>query len=88
MMRILLVLLTGYFFVVLLAALAQRHMLYFPDTTPPSIDNLHSFHGPDLAVWPAAGDPSHRGYVSAESPAGIQSRGTVVVFHGNAGSAR
>lgn len=88
MMRILLVLLTGYFLVVLLAALAQRHMLYFPDTAPPSSDNLRSFHGPDLAVWPAAGDLSYRGYVSAEPPADAQSRGTVVVFHGNAGSAR
>ncbi len=63
-------------------------MLYFPDTTPPSSDNLRSFYGPALAVWPATGDPSHRGYVSAEPLAGVHSRGTVVVFHGNAGSAR
>jgi alpha-beta hydrolase superfamily lysophospholipase len=87
-MRILLVLLAGYFLVVLLAALAQRHMLYFPDTTPPCSDNLRSVYGPTLALWPATGDTSHRGYISAEPSAYPHSRGTVVVFHGNAGSAR
>ena len=87
-MRILLILLAGYLLVVVLAALAQRHMLYFPDTTPPSTDNLRPLYGPALAIWPAAGDPSHRGYISAEPSADVQSRGTIVVFHGNAGSAR
>ncbi len=87
-MRILLVLFTGYFLVVLLAALAQRHMLYFPDTTPPSSDNLRPIYGPALEIWPTSGSPTHRGYVSAEPPADGQSRGTVVLFHGNAGSAR
>ena len=87
-MRILLVLFTGYFLVVLLAALAQRHMLYFPDTTPPSSDNLQPLYGPALEVWPTTGDPSHRGYVSTETPEDSRSRGTVVVFHGNAGNAR
>jgi len=87
-MRILLVLLTGYFLVVLLAALAQRHMLYFPDTTPPSSDNLRPFNGLALAGWPDTDGPSHRGYVSVEPSAAAQNRGTVVVFHGNAGSAR
>jgi hypothetical protein len=80
--------LTGYFLIILFAVLAQRHMLYFPDTTPPSSDNLRPFYGPALEVWPATGDPSHRGYVSAGPLAYAHNRGTVIVFHGNAGSAR
>ncbi len=82
------ILFTGYIIIVAISALAQNRMLYFPDTAPPSPGNLRPAYGPALAVWPIAEVSSHRGYVSAEPAADLPSRGTVVVFHGNAGSAR
>jgi uncharacterized protein len=86
-MRILLYLLAGYLLLVAITALAQKRMLYFPDPTPPSAANLRPAYGPALAVWPAEAPP-HRGYVSAEPVDATPTRGTVVVFHGNAGNAR
>lgn len=87
-MRILLYLLMGYLLLVGITALAQKRMLYFPDPTPPSAANLRPAYGPALAVWPAASNSTHRGYVSAEPLDSVPARGTVVVFHGNAGNAR
>ena len=87
-MRILLYLIAGYLLLTGIAALAQKRLLYFPDPAPPSAANLQPTYGPALAVWPAASGPAFRGYVSANSLESAPTRGTVVVFHGNAGSAR
>ena len=87
-MRILLYLIAGYLLLTGIAALAQKRMLYFPDPAPPSAANLQPTDGPALAVWPMASGPAFRGYVSAEPLESVPTRGTVVVFHGNAGSAR
>ena len=87
-MRILFYLLAGYLLLVAITALAQKRMLYFPDPTPPSAANLRTPYGPALAVWPAADAPAHRGYIVAEPREPAPTRGTVVVFHGNAGNAR
>lgn len=87
-MRVLLYLVAGYLLMVALTALAQQKMLYFPDPTPPSAENLRPAYGPALTVWPATSGSAFRGYVSAEPAARALARGTVVVFHGNAGSAR
>jgi len=59
----------------------QNSMLYFPSPDRPSEGFLKSFH---LRSWEAsAGD--FRGYIS-DAPAPKQ-KGTVIVFHGNAGNA-
>ena len=87
-MRILLYLLVGYLILVGIITLIQKRMLYFPDPAPPSVDNLHSAGGPTLAIWPAGSGAAFRGYVSAKPMAAALTRGVVVVFHGNAGSAR
>jgi len=67
--------------VLLLAYLLQDSLLYFPDRSLPPPDRLKAL---GLRSWPQDG-PSFRGYTHLaplESP-----RGTVVVFHGNAGAA-
>ena len=87
-MRILLYLIAGYLLVVGIIALAQNRMLYFPDPAPPSAANLRPADGPALAIWPAASGAAFRGYASADPMEPVPARGTVVVFHGNAGSAR
>ncbi len=81
LIRIALVLLVGYALIVLAAFLLQWRLLYFPETQPPSRSYLTA-NG--LTYWPS-GDTAHRGFVSVRPwPAG---RGTVIVFHGNAGAA-
>ncbi|MFZ1574279.1 MAG: alpha/beta hydrolase [Chromatiaceae bacterium] len=66
----------------------QDQLLYLPDPTPPSAANLRPRLGPALAPWPLASGPAFRGYVRAEAGATQGWRGTLVLFHGNAGSAR
>ncbi len=88
-MRILLCLIVGgYLLLVGIIALNQKRMLYFPNPAPPPADELRLADGPMLAIWPAGSGPAFRGYVSAGSNQHAPMRGTVVVFHGNAGSAR
>jgi pimeloyl-ACP methyl ester carboxylesterase len=59
----------------------QEKMFYYPDTQKPSQDSLTPYH---IKFWGAALD-DYRGYMSTVP---IQSpKGTVIVFHGNAGSA-
>jgi uncharacterized protein len=59
----------------------QNHMLYYPDSRLPSESELTA---KGLQFWPA-GPKGYRGYVSTRGSENI--RGTVIVFHGNAGTA-
>ncbi|MGB4335613.1 MAG: alpha/beta hydrolase [Chromatiaceae bacterium] len=68
--------------------MSQDQLLYLPDPTPPSAANLRPRQGPALATWPLASGPAFRGYVRADAMATQGWRGTLVLFHGNAGSAR
>lgn len=65
----------------LAAYLWQRRMIYFPDRAKPLESHVRAL---DLRFWPDAGD-AYRGFVGMAAPAG--NKGTVVAFHGNAGSA-
>lgn len=86
-MRILLYLLAGYLLLVGFVFVVQRNMLYFPDPAPPAIEAVRLGGGMTLEPWPA-GHPAFRGYAGEGLPEGSPVRGTVVVFHGNAGGAR
>ena len=86
-MQILLYLLAGYLLLVGIVFLVQRKLLYFPDPTPPAVDTVRLANGMIFEPWPDRG-PAFRGYVGANLPKGAPVRGTVIVFHGNAGSAR
>jgi uncharacterized protein len=81
-------LLFGYLFLIGFMMLSQDRLLYRPDTTPPSADNLRPRLGLALAPWPLESGPTFRGYVRAPAVARHDFRSTVVIFHGNAGSAR
>ena len=59
----------------------ENKMLYYPDKYVPSQESLAA---DNIAFWPS-GVEGYRGYVSTAP--GDTSRGTVVVFHGNAGTA-
>lgn len=81
-------LLLGYLFLIGFMTMSQDQLLYLPDPTPPSAANLRPRQGPALATWPLASGPAFRGYVRADAMATQGWRGTLVLFHGNAGSAR
>jgi alpha-beta hydrolase superfamily lysophospholipase len=85
-MRILLYLAIGYALLVGFMALMQRNMLYFPDPTA-TIQAVPLGAEGTLEPWPGTGE-AFRGYVRRPLPHPASARGTVVVFHGNAGSAR
>ncbi|ETX05790.1 MAG: hypothetical protein ETSY2_20885 [Candidatus Entotheonella gemina] len=59
----------------------QRRLLYYPSLSPPTAADLQVL---GLKYWPAPGT-DYRGFInsSVKSPA----KGTVMVFHGNAGAA-
>lgn len=80
--------LVGYVFLMAFMSLSQDRLLYLPDPSPPSADNLRRPGRPALAAWPADPGAPLRGYVSANVATTPAQRGTVLVFHGNAGSAR
>jgi hypothetical protein len=63
-----------------LIVLLQRRLLYFPDPVPPSPLQLDAA---GLSRWPGQGVA--RGYVGLANAS--VARGTVLVFHGNAGAA-
>ena len=71
----------GYGILVIVVYLAQRRMIYFPDRAEPTSDALHRA---GLQFWPHEGE-GYKGYTGVAAPK--QNRGTVIVFHGNAGSA-
>ncbi len=82
-MRILLVLLISYGVICLAAYLGQSRLLYFPGGTDrTAIERQAARFG--LRPWPASG-PELRGLLGNAGPSG--NRGTILVFHGNAGSA-
>jgi len=60
----------------------EKNMLYYPDTYIPSQEVLSA---QNLAFWPN-GQDGYCGFISTVK-AGNKYRGTVVVFHGNAGTA-
>jgi pimeloyl-ACP methyl ester carboxylesterase len=72
----------GYGLLVLLVFVMQRRMIYAPEGSRPAADALQAM---ELRVWQAA-DGDFRGYVSRVDPS-TPFLGTVVAFHGNAGSA-
>lgn len=59
----------------------QNRLLYYPDSHLPSAEELASL---DLRFWPS-GPKGYRGFIGASEIRNI--RGTVIVFHGNAGTA-
>ena len=84
MLRIVLVILVAYVVLVILAYFAQKKLLYFPDR--PSLQGLISSTSRfGLELWPTQ-DADYRGLIKKIPLPDY--RGTVVVFHGNAGSAR
>jgi pimeloyl-ACP methyl ester carboxylesterase len=84
MLLIIFVILATYVLVVFLAYLAQKKLLYFPDR--PSFQNLVSSTSHfGLELWPTQ-DANYRGLIKKIPRTDYE--GTVIVFHGNAGSAR
>lgn len=75
-------LLLTYSLLLLVIFLFQRKMIYFPDTY--SIEDQQQLADQaDLKLWPSTDD--YRGLIAKTSQ--TTSKGTVIVFHGNAGSA-
>ena len=72
----------AYGLLALLVFLMQRRMIYAPENTRPADDAVQAMA---LRFWPVA-DGDYRGFVSHADPSG-RPFGTVVAFHGNAGSA-
>lgn len=85
-MRILVYLVIGYLLLVGFVWLVQRKMLYFPDPAP-SIGVLRLSNNLHLKPWPGTGS-EFRGYTGDRLAEELPTRGTIVVFHGNAGAAR
>lgn len=70
----------GYLLLVLVVFLLQRNLIYFPDREKPPADDLRSM---GLQFWPDGSDFKGLISIGESRPA----KGTVIVFHGNAGSA-
>ena len=66
---------------VLLGSRLQRNMLYYPDKDLPSQAFLSAYN---MQFWPS-GPKDHRGFISTLPTKNI--KGTIIVFHGNAGAA-
>lgn len=79
--RIFLTIIVLYLAFAIFAFVMQRRMLYFPGQVRPSEEWVQMS---GLAPWPAP-NADYRGFVGVE-PTG-EPKGTVVVFHGNAGMA-
>ncbi len=60
----------------------QKNMLYYPDHSLPSPQQLAADR---IRFWPSESAQDYRGFIGP-TPAG-KARGTIVVFHGNAGTA-
>lgn len=78
--HLLILLLLSYPIVILVLFLFQRSLLYYPTTEMPS---RHQLEAETLHMWPSP--MAYRGLTHAVD--GDQSRGTVIIFHGNAGAA-
>jgi pimeloyl-ACP methyl ester carboxylesterase len=70
----------GYTLIVTAACAVQRRLLYFPDRSKPSSEQMAAM---GLKYWPAASE--FKGVMSTNAPQ--LAVGTVIVFHGNAGAA-
>lgn len=70
----------GYALLVLVVFLLQRNLIYFPDREKPPVDQLRSM---GLQFWPDRSD--FKGLIGTGKA--LPAKGTVIVFHGNAGSA-
>lgn len=81
LLRFVLYILAAYAALVVLVFLAQRRLLYYPSSNPPSASDLQ---GLGLHYWPAPA-PDYRGFITP--PLTASAKGTVLVFHGNAGAA-
>lgn len=79
--RVMTILLT-YLLMLLAVFLLQRKMIYFPARFTRA-QQEEMIEGLNLQPWPSASDP--HGLMSRSTPA--VAKGTVLVFHGNAGSA-
>ena len=71
-----------YLLLLLIVFLCQRKMIYFPDTYSLA-DQQQRTELANLKLWPLADD--YRGLISKTSQ--TTGKGTIIVFHGNAGSA-
>ena len=80
MWRILLYTLIGYVSVLAVAFLLQRKMLYLPSDFRPSSKHLAR---DGLSYWPSY--DQYRGFVGQARS--VEGKGTIIVFHGNAGTA-
>lgn len=77
-------LLLPYLLLLLVVFLFQRKMIYFPDRC--SIEQQRVRAGQlGLRLWPS--DADYLGLIS-NSPQAADSKGSIIVFHGNAGAAR
>lgn len=77
--RVIIYCLGAYGILIILAYLLQRHMLYYPDTEYPPTEELKEI---GVELWPQ-GEAPYKGLISAP----FDSKGLVIVFHGNAGAA-
>lgn len=75
-------LLTGYLLMLIAVFLLQRKMMYFPARATQD-EQAQQVSALNLQPWPSLGEL--RGWISGSKPA--DSKGTILVFHGNAGSA-
>ena len=79
--RLVLYLAIGYSLLVMLVFLMQRRMIYAPESHRPAENTVQAM---GLRFWPEANE-NFRGFVST-APSDRR-LGTVIAFHGNAGSA-
>lgn len=81
LLRITVFIILGYLVLVAFLFLMQRRLLYMPEPAEPAPAWLAE---QGLAFWPEAND-RFRGFLGTGAPG--DARGTMVVFHGNAGAA-
>ncbi|NQT25366.1 alpha/beta fold hydrolase [candidate division KSB1 bacterium] len=81
LIRIVIYIIAGYLILCMLFYFGQNRLLYFPDTNRPDASEIHAL---GLEFWPNS-DASFRGYLfNLEDES---HRGTIIIFHGNAGAA-
>ena len=80
-LKIIVVVLFAYIALVAIVFLLQRRMLYFPSSVLPPETVAHTR---GLTSWPNSGQ-TYRGFVAVDSSQDV--KGTIIVFHGNAGQA-
>ena len=71
---------TAYCILCFLIFLFQRRLLYYPDQTQLNVENAGRLN---LRPWPSY--ENFRGFISTNRTEKV--KGTVIVFHGNAGTA-